>query len=49
MTENGVLQSINSYLSSFAGDILTSTHSSFLWGEVDVPECLREQVENDAE
>ena len=36
-------QIINSQLSALAGDILTSSNSTFLWGEVEVPECMREQ------
>ena len=49
MLDNGFFQAVNSQLSALAGDILTSTSSSVFWGEVEVPECLREQVENVAE
>lgn len=36
---------VNGQLSDLAGDILTSAGSMFFWGEVEVPECLREQLE----
>ena len=40
-----IMQLLNGQLSNFAGDILTSSHSLILLGEVEVPECLKEQFE----
>lgn len=36
---------VTALLEDLAGDILTSTGCPFVWGEVELPECLRSEVE----
>lgn len=36
-------------LENLASDIATQTGCAFLWGEVEVPECLRQENEDDVE
>ena len=38
-------EKLNAQLGELAGDILISTSSLFCWGEVEVPELLRAEVE----
>lgn len=38
-------QKVNKILEELAGDILTSTGCALCWGEVEVPECMKNDVE----
>lgn len=38
---------ISSYLENFAGDILTELGCLRFWGEIEVPECLMQEIETD--
>ena len=38
-------EKLNAQLGELAGDILISTSSLFCWGEVEVPELLRAEIE----
>ena len=40
-------EKLNTQLSNIASDILISAGSFFCWGEVEVPECLRAELETD--
>jgi hypothetical protein len=39
----------NQLLEDLALDIITNTGSVFCWGEVQVPECLQEEVQSESE
>ncbi|MCM1083310.1 MAG: hypothetical protein NC428_07520 [Clostridium sp.] len=42
-------QAINEQLCRMAGSIQMNSSSHFLWGEVELPECLKRELEEETE
>ena len=44
-----VKETLNNVMSSLAEDMLEEAGSMFFWGEIQVPECLKKEVEMNSE
>ncbi len=42
-------ENVNQFLKDLSGTILTSTGCALCWGEEEVPDCLKQEVENKME
>lgn len=48
MEKKNLKERINHVLAEIAHDIPVCTSSAYWWGEVELPECLREELEKEA-